>query len=146
MSSSTTTCFKTSVFSFKTQVFGASADPRHLGVFILTRVIPGMDKGGEIAFSWHEPTRDITSYTQETYDEAILLLKAQGCECVKGESVYHYDFTGAGGKKRRCILTTEIYFIKGKRHRISPVAYLFAQFFGEGIHITKCTFGDAPKS
>ncbi len=117
-------------------------DPKTLGVILLSRLIPAMEDMGEFAFAWHWAANDIVSYTKSDYDNETGSYKnVHKMECSKGETVWHYDYTFKG-KKRRCILETEIWFKPGKEHNVSPMAMLFCQFMGNGLHITKCRWED----
>jgi hypothetical protein len=138
--------FKKAVVDYKMRVFasgGAGLDPRSIGIFILTKVIPMMDAQNDIAFFWHWARSDVGVYNQKEYDEETGRYKKQH-KMVKddGDATWFYDFKNKDGKMRRCIITTEIWYKKGADHNVSPIAYLFGQMFGNGFHIAKCRFED----
>jgi len=57
---------KEQVINFKTKIFGhCPADPRHLGIHLLTKVIPSMDGNGDVAFAWAWAKNDVCVYNQE---------------------------------------------------------------------------------
>lgn len=138
--------FKKAVVDYKMRVFasgGAGLDPRSIGIFILTQVIPRMDVNNDIAFFWHWKLGDVGVYNQKEYDAETALYKTQH-KMVKdaGDTTWFYDFKNKEGKMRRCIITTEIWYKKNGNHNVSPIAYLFGQMFGNGLHISKCRFED----
>lgn len=119
-------------------------DLRHMGIFLLTKVIPQMDAEGDMAFYWAWAAKDIGVYNQSEYDEETRRYKKEHkMKMSKGDTTYFYEFKNKDGKMRRCILTTEIWFKEDEHHRLSPVAMLMGQMFGNGLHITKCRFEDA---
>lgn len=142
----TTQCFKQKVLDFKMKIFSEEAmpSPRAIGVYLLTKVIPSMDERKEDSFAWHFAGKDVCLYTKAEYDAEINnYINTHKMKCSKGNVVWHYDYTLAGGKKRRCVMTTEIWFKPDADHSISPIALLCGQFMGNGLHITRCVFQDA---
>jgi hypothetical protein len=157
MASTTTTTttakacdFKKHVLEYESPKFfiaGAEDMPptnlRHMGVFIMTRVIPSMDAHGDVAFAWHFAGKDITVYNQNEYTmETTTYRKKYKMVVNKGDTTWFFDFKNKDGKQRRCIMTTEIWFKKDEDFATSPIALLFGQMFGAGLHITKCRFED----
>ena len=138
--------FKDAVLNFKTRIFTNAPlpDPRHLGVYLLTKVIPQMDANGEHSFAWIWAAKDVGVYNQQEYEtETEMYRKKHKMRKADGDTTWFYDYT-LKGKKRRCVMTTEIWYKEGKEHNVSPIAYLFGQFMANGFHITKCRFEDAP--
>jgi hypothetical protein len=118
-------------------------DLRRMGVFIMTRVIPSMDALGDVAFAWHFAGKDISVYNQNEYTmETTNYRRKFNMVVNKGDTTWFFDFKNKDGKQRRCIMTTEIWFKKDEDFATSPIALLFGQMFGAGLHITKCRFED----
>jgi hypothetical protein len=139
-----TQCFKQRVLDFKTHIFCERSfpPPREIGISLLTKIIPMMDYKNDFAFAWHWKANDVCLYSKAEYEkETEYYITTHKMKRNKGDTVYHYDFI-ANGKKRRCILMTEIWYVPDEDHNISPIAYLFGQFMGCGLHITKCSFSD----
>lgn len=124
-------------------VNGDFPDLRRLGVYLLTNVIPKMDEGGDVAFAWLWARKDVGVYNQKEYDTETATYQTKWkMEKTDGDTTWVYEFK-KGDKKRRCIVTTEIWFTKKGDHSLSPIAVLFRQMFGNGLHIAKCRFEDA---
>ena len=144
MATKTRSDFKKAVLDFQMMCFTADPmpDPKQLGVFLLTRIIPAMDGSDGFYFFWNG--KDIVCQSQEDYDKSIALadFKRTFPKKTLGDTEWEYVFTSKG-KKRRCVMTTEIHFHPKKRQPLSPTALLFGQMFGNGLHITKCRFEDA---
>ena len=120
------------------------ADPLHLGIHILTKVIPVMDKMNEVAFAWHWRAEDVCVYNQEEYQtETNNYVKNHKMKKVDGDTEWFYVFKNKDGKMRKATITTEIWFNKSKDWKLSPIAVLLAQWFGAGLHICKVKFEDA---
>jgi len=135
---------KEQVINFKTKIFGSCPiDPRFLGIQLLTSVIPRMDGNGDMAFAWMWAKNDVALYNQKEYDEETKMYRTKH-KMIKnnGDTTWFYDFK-IGEKKRRAIITTEIWFKKDEDHATSPIALLMGQFFGAGLHISKVRFEDA---
>lgn len=135
---------KEQVINFKTKIFGhCPADPRHLGIHLLTKVIPSMDGNGDVAFAWAWAKNDVCVYNQEEYDGETKMYRTKH-KMVKtdGDTTWFYDFK-KGDKKRKAIITTEIWYKENADHNTSPIAILLGQFFGAGLHIAKVRFEDA---
>ena len=129
--------------NFKTTCYGAVADPRSLGIHILAKVIPSMTGSTDVAFAWAWRAKDVCVYTQKEYDaETAMYVKTHGMKKNDGDTTWFYEFK-KDGKKWKAILTTEIWFKPGAEHNVSPIAMLFSQFMGNGLHITKVKFVDA---
>jgi hypothetical protein len=134
---------KEQVMNFKTKCFGAVADPRHLGVHILTKVIPSMDINGDVAFAWLWAKNDLGVYNQKEYDgETKMYVETHKMKKTNGDTEWVYEFKNKDGKMRKATITTEIWYKEGEDHRTSPVAMLLNQFFGAGLHIAKVKFSD----
>ena len=117
-------------------------DPKHLGVYLLTKVIPVMEGNGEFAFVWHWANKDVAVYSEAEYTAETGNYKSRHkMECSAGDTVWHYDYTFKG-KKRRCIITTEIWYKPDTDHAVSPIALIFGQFMGNGLHFAKCRWED----
>ena len=117
-------------------------DIKYVGVFLLAKVIPAMDAEGDVAFCWHWGLNDIAKYNKEEYEtETTMYKKQHKMKKDDGETTWFYDFK-KGDKKRRCVMTTEIWYNPKKDAPLSPFAMLFGQYFGNGYHITKCRFED----
>ena len=115
-----------------------------LGITILAKLIPEMDKNNEVAFAYHYAMKDLCAYSAADYNsETSNYKKTHKMKCDKGDTVWFYEFKNKDGKKRRCILETEIWYKPNAEHSVSPIAILFSQFFANGLHITKCRFEDA---
>lgn len=115
-----------------------------LAITILAKLIPEMDKRNEVAFAFHYAMRDLAAYSAADYAaETNNYKKTHKMKKDDGDTTWVYEFKNKDGKKRRCILTTEIWYKPGAEHSVSPIAYLFGQFFANGLHITKCRFEDA---
>jgi len=137
---------KEHVMNFKTVIHTNEhkCDPRHLGVYILAKVIPNMDENGDVAFAWLWAKHDLGVYNQAEYDgEVAMYKKTHKMKKHDGDTVWNYVFKNKHGKMRRAVLTTEIWFKEGANHQTSPVAQLLSQFFGAGLHICKVRFEDA---
>tara|TARA_R110000868_G_C10861391_1_gene761546 strand:- start:1034 stop:1486 length:453 start_codon:yes stop_codon:yes gene_type:complete len=147
MSSSTTTMqnFKEAVMTFSTRIYsqGDLPNPQKLGIALLAKVIPAMEANGDVAFAWGWGPKDVLLYNQQEYEtETATYVSLHKMKCDKGDTTWFHDYTSKG-KKRRAILTTEIWYTKGQ-HSVSPIAYLFRQFMAAGLHITKVRFEDQP--
>ena len=126
----------------QTRIFanGPMPDLKKLAVMILAKAIPNMEEHGDVAFAWLWARNDLGVYNQKEYEtETSMYAKQHKMKKCDGDTVYHYDFT-KDGKKRRCILTTEIWYKPRANHQLSPVAMLFGQYMSNGLHITKCRF------
>jgi hypothetical protein len=135
---------KEQVMNFKTRCYGAEADPRHLGVFLLTKVIPTMDGDGDVAFAWAWAKKDVCVYSQKEYDgETAMYQKKHKMTKTDGDTTWFYEFKNKNGKKRKAVMTTEIWFKEDADFATSPIALLLGQFFGAGLHIVKVKFEDA---
>ena len=134
---------KEQVLNFKIRCHGAATDPRRLGIHLLTQVIPSMIATNDMAFAWYFATNDVVVYNQQEYDEETHNYKNRH-NMVKdeGDTTWFYEFK-KGGKKRRAIITTEIWYKKNQDHSTSPIALLLGQFVGAGFHICKVKFEDA---
>ena len=136
---------KEQVINYKTKIFGACpADPRSVGVYLLTKVIPAMDGNGDVAFAWAWAKNDVCVYNQAEYDgETTMYRTKQKMVKTDGDTTWFYEFKNKDGKKRKALITTEIWFKKNGNHNTSPIALLLGQFFGAGLHIAKVKFEDA---
>lgn len=110
-------------------------DLRHFGIHLLAKVIPEMYERGEYAFSWIFRMKELCAMTKQEYDDEVKKYVGDKMKKDNGDATWFYDFKGV-----RCVMTTEIWYYKNKDMPTSPVALLFGQLFGEGIHITKCRF------
>jgi len=138
--------FKEAVMSFNTRIYsqGNLPDPKHLGLCLLTRVIPQMEAGGDVAFAWGWVPKDVVVYNPEEYKTETKMYQDKfKMKCDKGDTTWFYDYTYKD-KKRRAILTTEIWYDPKGNHGTSPIAYLFRQYLAAGLHITKVRFEDQP--
>jgi hypothetical protein len=100
-----------------------------------------MEEDNDVAFAWHWRANDACVYSAEELALEIDNYKSRGLKCSKGDSTWFYDWT-IKGKKHRCLMTTEIWYKEDEDHRTSPFAYLFNQFMGAGLHITRVRFVD----
>ena len=133
---------KERVINFQTKCYGAVADPRSVGIHLLTKVIPYMDGNGDMAFAWAWAKHDVCMYNQAEYDEETTTYrKKHKMKKHDGDTTWFYEFK-KDGKKRKAIMTTEIWFKEDGHHNTSPIALLFGQFLGAGLHITKVKFED----
>jgi len=137
--------FKQAVLSFKTVIHSSQPmpDPKHLGLHVMTQLIPKMEATGDVAFAWHWKGNDAVVYNPAEYAEETGNYRKKGLKMDKGDTTWFYDYTFKGNK-RRCILTTEIWYNNKERFRISPFAFLFRQYMAEGLHITKVRFVNPP--
>jgi len=138
--------FKDAVMGFSTRIYsqGGLPDPKHLGIHLLTGVIPQMEAGGDVAFAWGWKPKDVLVYNPQEYETETKMYKDKfKMKCDLGDTTWFYDYTSKG-KKRRAILTTEIWYDPKGKHGTSPIAYLFRQFLAAGLHITKVRFEDQP--
>jgi len=142
--------FKKAVVDFKTVIFTnqprseiTAPHPQHLGLHVMTQLIPKMEATGDVAFAWHWKRNDVCVYNPAEYAEETGMYNKKGLKMDKGDTTWFYDYTYKGNK-RRCILTTEIWYNKTERFRISPFAFLFRQYMAEGLHITKVRFVNQP--
>jgi hypothetical protein len=134
---------KEQVINFKTKCFGATADPRSIGVYLLAKVIPAMDVNGDMAFIWAWAKEDIGVYNQAEYDcETAMYRNRHKMKKTDGDTTWFYEFKNKDGKMRKALITTEIWFKENGNHNTSPVALLLGQFFGAGLHIAKVKFED----
>lgn len=142
--STKTSDLKEQVLNFKTKCFGADADPRALGVYILASVLPNMERGGDVAFAWAWAKKDVCVYNQNEYDTETKMYRTKH-KMVKtdGDTTWTYEFKNKDGKKKKVFITTEIWFKENENHNTSPIAILLGQFFGAGLHIAKVKFEDA---
>jgi len=132
---------KEQVLNFKTQCFGAVTDPRSLGVFILAKVIPDMDRTGDVAFCWGWRVNDVCVYNQSEYNtETATYRKTHKMKKSTGDTTWFYEFKNKDGVMRKALMTTEIWYKEGEDHNTSPIALLMGQFFGAGLHIVKVKF------
>jgi len=101
-----------------------------------------MDINNEVAFAWLWARKDVVVYNQKEYDDETTMYRLKH-NMVKadGDTTWFYEFK-KDGKKRKTILTTEIWYKKDTDHATSPIALLFGQFFSAGLHITKVKFED----
>ncbi len=60
-----------------------------------------------------------------------------------GDTTWYHDYEVAG-RKRRCVLNTEVWYNPRKPMPASPVAVLFGQFLASGVHIVKCRWESLP--
>jgi hypothetical protein len=136
--------FKQNVMDFKMNIYtnGPFPDPKHLGIHMMTRVIPRMKEEGDVAFAWHWRNNDACVYNAKELAKETAMYKKKGLKCSKGDSTWFYEWTSRDGKKHRCLMDTEIWYKEDEDFRTSPFAYLFNQFMGAGLHITKCRFED----
>lgn len=143
MSEKRTGDLKKQVVEFKTMIYGnCPADPRLLGIHLLTKVIPAMDGTGDVAFAWGWAKNDVVVYNQSEYDtETGMYAKKHKMKKDDGDTEWHYEFK-KGDKKRRAVITTEIWYKPNGNHNTSPIAILLGQFFGAGLHIAKVRFED----
>ena len=117
-------------------------DLKSLGVHLLAKVIPAMDKNGDVAFAWFWRMNQMGVYNQQEYDtETTMYQKEHKMLKDNGDTTWCYEFK-KGDKKRRCVMTTEIWYKKDEEHRTSPIALLLNQYFAAGLHIVKCRFED----
>ena len=117
-------------------------DLKSLGVYLLTKVIPGMEGNNEVAFCWHWAMSDVCAYSPSDYSaETDNYKTTHKMKCEVGDTVWHYDYTYKG-KKRRCIITSEIWYKPGAKHSVSPIAMIYGQMMGNGLHISKCRWED----
>jgi hypothetical protein len=134
--------FKKQVLDFKTTVFGSPVNPRSLGIYILSNVIPNMYRQGDIGFAWGWKAKDVIVYNQNEYDTETTMYRSKfNLVKVDGDTTWFYDFT-IGGKKHRAIITTEIWYKEDEHFNTSPIACLFNQFMAAGLHISKVRFED----
>lgn len=138
--------FKTAVMDFNTRIYSQAGlpDPKHLGLMLLTKCIPQMEERGDMAFAWGWKPKDVLLYNQQEYMTEMTMYRDKfKMKCDKGDTTWFYDYTSKG-KKRRAILTTEIWYNPNEQHNTSPIAYLFRQYLASGLHITKVKFEDQP--
>ena len=134
---------KEQVLNFKTKCYGGvAADPRHLGVYLLAKVIPAMEDSGDVAFAWHWANKDVCVYNQSEYDTETGNYRKLKMKKDDADTTWTYTFK-KGDKNRKAIITTEIWYKKNADHNTSPIALLFGQFFAAGLHIAKVRFEDA---
>jgi hypothetical protein len=139
--------FKDAVMGFSTRIFsqGDLPDPKQLGIRLLTKCIPQMEAGGDVAFAWGWRVNDVVLYNQREYATETNMYKDRfKMKCCLGDTTWFYDYTSKG-KKRRAILTTEIWYKPDAEHNTSPIAFLFRQYLSAGLHITKVRFEDQPE-
>ena len=139
--------FKTAVMDFNTSIYSQRElpDPKHLGMSLLTKVIPQMEAQGDVAFAWGWKPKDVLLYNKQEYETETNRYKDHfKMKCDNGDKVWFYDYTYKD-KKRRAILTTEIWYDPKGQHSVSPIAFLFRQFLAAGLHITKVRFEDQPE-
>jgi hypothetical protein len=136
--------FKKNVMDFNMTIYTPVRipDPKHLGIFMMTRVIPRMKEDGDVAFAWHWARSDSCVYNAKELAMETAMYKKKGLKCDKGDSTWFYEWTAKNGKKHRCLMNTEIWYKEGEEHYTSPFAYLFNQIMGAGLHITRCRFED----
>ena len=139
--------FKEAVLNFKTVIHSSQPmpDPKHLGLHVMTQLIPKMEATGDVAFAWHWKGNDVCVYNPAEYAEETGMYRKKGLKMDKGDTTWFYDYTYKGNK-RRCILTTEIWYNNTERFRTSPFAFLFRQYMAEGLHITKVRFVNQPQA
>jgi hypothetical protein len=137
--------FKQSVMTFQMKIHSPTPlpDPKNLGIYMMTKIIPHMEGAKDVAFAWHWKANDVVVYDQSEYDTETTSYRKKGLKADKGDTPYFYDYTFKG-KKRRCILTSEIWYKDDEDFRTSPFAFLFGQFFGSGLHITRVRFENQP--
>ena len=133
--------FKQNVMDFKTNIYtnGPIHDPKRLGIHMMTRVIPRMMEDGDVAFAWHWRANDACVYNAKELEMETTNYKERGLKCDKGNTTWFYDWKSQG-KMYRCLMNTEIWYLEDEHHRTSPFAYLFNQFMGAGLHITRVRF------
>lgn len=118
-------------------------DLKHLGIHLLAKVIPTMDTNGDIAFGWLWRMNQVGVYNKNEYETETTMYKDKlKMKKDDGDTIWFYEFK-KGDKKRRCVMTTEIWYMKNEQHNTSPIAILFNQYLAAGLHITKCRFEDA---
>lgn len=118
-------------------------EPKHFGLFLMTKVIPTMEEKGEVAFYWHWDCSDVSCATKAAYERETKRYKDElKMKCEQGNSTWFYDYKRKDGKKRRCVIETEIWYIPDANHRLSPCAVVFNQMFGNGYHFAKCRWED----
>ena len=122
---------------------GKLPDLKQLAIYLLARVIPEMDRDGDHAFAWLWAKEDICVYNADEYATETGMYKTKHkMKMDKGDTTWFYDYT-LKGKKRRCVMTTEIWYKPNASHNLSPIAIIFGQMFANGLHIVKCEFKDA---
>jgi len=131
--------FKEAVLNFKTVIHSSQPmpDPKHLGLHVMTQLIPKMEATGDVAFAWHWKGNDVCVYNPAEYAEETGMYRKKGLKMDKGDTTWFYDYTYKGNK-RRCILTTEIWYNNTERFRTSPFAFLFRQYMAEGLTSPRC--------
>jgi hypothetical protein len=135
-----TSNLKEHVMNYKTICFGAAADPRHLGIHILSKTIPKMYETGDMAFAWLWRLSDVGIYNQAEYEtEVNTYQKTHKMKKCDGDTTWFYEFK-KDGVMRKAVITTEIWFKPGEQHQLSPIAQLLGQFCGHGLHISKVKF------
>ena len=115
-------------------------DFRHLGVFLMTKAIPRMFEEQETGFIWHYDSEDVKAFTPHTVAFAQKRMRDAGYKCDKGDTTWTYQFKAKNGSTVDCEMTTEIWYPEDEDYRLSPLAVLFGQFFGNGEHITHIRF------
>jgi hypothetical protein len=140
--------FKDKVINYNMRVFSsdpAMVDPKAVGLTLLTKVIPTMEATGQTHFAYNPIDRNVFSQSSSDFAHAKRIMTSENYQSSKGDTIYYYDFKDrTSGKMRRCIMTNEIWFKEDMDMPLSPIALLCSQFFGNGLHFTKCVFSDAP--
>ena len=139
--------FKEMAMNFNTEIHTSTpmADPRTLGVMVMTHVIPDMWRNGETIF-WSCYTDQGTQVRSGSEGDLTGMLQAlrqryKAMRMDRGDQSWFYDFK-ADGKTIRCIMTTEIHYSPRANMGLCATAILFKQFFGHGLHIVRCAFSE----
>ena len=134
--------FKKNVMNYKINIYTNVdiPDPKHLGIYMMTKVIPKMEDLGDVAFAWHWASKSPCTYNAQELEMETNNYKKMGCKCDKGDSTWFYEWKSKDGKKHRCLMNTEIWYLEDKDHETSPFAFLFNQIMGSGLHITRVRF------
>jgi hypothetical protein len=119
-------------------------DIKHLAIHLLG-MIPKMEETGDVALQWLWKPKDIGVYSKAEYEaEAARYRDTHKMKVSVGDTVWHYDYTHKG-RKRRCLIRTEIWYKEDEDMMTSPFAIIFGQMMGAGLHFTKMEWVDQPE-
>jgi hypothetical protein len=118
-------------------------NPKNLCRYIVFELIQRMERDGDYAFAWFWKQHDMGVYNKREYDTEIERYTTEfNMKLSKGTTTWYVDYYNDSGKRRRCYMDTEIWYEEDKQHNVSPVAFVFSQYMGNGLHITKCRWED----
>ena len=134
--------FKRVALGHQPMVFSPEPMPdlKHLAVFVMTKVIPEIEKRGEVGFMWNG--NDVNAYDTKNQTKIRDTFAKQKWKCDDGEGEMWYEFK-KNGKTITCWMKSEIWYDPKQDMPLSPFAVLMRQLFANGIFLVNCRFETA---